>query len=165
MKTGKRIRSSRRRLVTILAGLTLAAGLGGCISSEDLPTIPIIRGLNGSPAELLGTWHYAAVTVDGQPQDLAAWLGWQAETTAARLIVNDDYSQRREERDAQDAVVNTLAGHFAVDGDQIVLTVTTENGEAVDAYTALTAAWQVGGDTLTLTETGDGYTAVIQLTR
>ena len=29
----------------------------------------------------------------------------------------------------------------------------------------MTALWQIDGDTLTLTETGDGYTAVAALTR
>ena len=151
-----------RWFVTILMGVALTTGLTGCIGGDDDPVDP---GTGGAPAALVGTWTFQTVTLDGQPQDLADWFEWQAETVSAHVIINGDYTQRFVELDAQSNVVYYDSGVFTVDGQNLTVTVNSENGSAVTAYTTFEGSWLVVGSLLTMTMVDGGHTVVMALAR
>jgi len=154
-----------RWFVTILMGVALTTGLTGCIGSDDIPTIPGIGGGDDVPAALLGNWTFQSVTLDGQAQDLSDWFEWNAETVEAHLIVADNFTLRSEEVDGDSAVLYWDSGTFTVDGQTITVTITSENGNAVTAYTAFDGSWLVVSNLLTLTMIDDGHTVAMVLTR
>ena len=154
-----------RWFVTILMGVALTAGMTGCIGSDDIPTIPGINDGDDVPAALVGNWTFQSVTLDGVSQDLSDWFEWNAETVEAHLTINDNFTMRSEEVDAQSNVLYWDSGTFAVDGQNITVTINSENGNAVTAYTPFDGTWLVVSSLMTLTMIDDGHTVAMVLSR
>jgi len=156
-----------RWFVTILMGVALTAGMTGCIGSDDIPTIPGINDDDGdtAPAALVGNWTFQSVTLDGVSQDLSDWFEWNAETVEAHLTINANFTMGSEEVDAQSNVLYYDSGTFTVNGQNLIVTINSENGNAVTAYTPFSGTWLVVSSLMTLTMIDDGHTVAMVLSR
>jgi hypothetical protein len=113
------------------------------------------------PVELVGYWYASAVTVDGSSVDPSAFFEWEPGTASARLTgyANADYGYV--ELDADDEVLYAETGELFVDGDQLQVTIDTENGSDIPDYVAFAGTWQVNDESLTLTAEEEGSVVVI----
>ncbi len=147
--------NSSRSILTML--VLLLAGIGwNCGDKDDGPTDP------GSsvPTQLVGTWLYQSVTVNGVPTSLALALQWQQGTESAQFTVSGAGSFLYEELDADQNVNWFESGTIAVDGNDATILVTSDSEGQVDPPDSLSGTWHLEGDILSLSVDYQGATFV-----
>jgi hypothetical protein len=141
----KRIGGFMKLFQAISFLLILAFLLAGC--GKDEPTTPNVRIF---PSELVGTWNYQSVTIDGQEQVLNLILGWQEETVRAALTISDDGDFVYYEYSADDSVLYFEDGTFAVNSDYFTITVYNSSFGVVSPPVIDDGTWEVSGNQLIL---------------
>jgi hypothetical protein len=145
--------NSKSLLIFIaIVSLMLAAGCG---KDDNNPTDPG----DSVPSELVDTWLYQSVTLNGVPWSLGQLLGWDPGTVAARFTVGSDESFVYEELDTDSAVVWTEWGTFTVDGNSATITRTENDDGPINPPETRSGTWAVNGDTLSLNTIEQGVTA------
>ena len=123
----------------------------GANSNGDPP------GDTNVPAELIATWTFQLLTVNGGEYHLSHVLPWEDGTAHARITINDDETFVFENVADDSAVLLTETGAFSIDGNSFSLTGIEE--------LSISGNWAVSGDSLTLTATEMGFTTVPIATR
>ncbi|UCE66809.1 MAG: lipocalin family protein [Candidatus Zixiibacteriota bacterium] len=131
------------KVVSIL--LVLAFLLAGC--GKDGTTTPNVRVF---PSELVGTWNYQSVTIDGQEAVLRLILDWQEETVMAALIISDDGEFVINEYSANDSLLYFEDGTFAVNGNYFTITIYNNSNGVVSPPVSRDGTWEVSGNHLIL---------------
>lgn len=105
---------------TLLRGLLLAVGVlaAGCGASGDDP-MDVEENFHPT-AEMVGTWIFESVTVDGAPASLADVLEWLPNAVESRLHIQASGAYVYEE-------VNSAGGQLWFESGFVL--VNTENGE------------------------------------
>ena len=119
--------------------------LSGC--GKDESTTPTVRVF---PPELVGTWNYQSVTIDGQEAVLRDILDWQDETVRAALIISADREFVINEYSADDSVLYYESGTFAVNGNYFTLTIYDNSNGVVSPPANQDGTWEISGNQLTL---------------
>jgi hypothetical protein len=148
-------------LKVVSALLVLALLLVGC-GEKDEPTTPNVRVF---PPELVGTWDFQSVTVDGQEAVLKLILGWQEETVRATLAISDDGDIVVNEYSADDSILYYQEGTFAVNGDYFTMTFYTSSFGVISPPVIDEGTWEVSGNQLTLYLNRNEIIAAIIATR
>jgi hypothetical protein len=131
------------KVISILVGLAfLVTGCG-----KDEPTTPNVRVF---PSELVGTWDYQSVTIDGQEAILRLILGWRDETARATLSISDEGEFVYNEYSADDSVLYFEDGTFTVNGNYFTITVYNSSFGVVSPPVIDDGTWEVSGNQLTL---------------
>jgi len=131
------------RIISILPLLTLI--IAGC--GKDEPTTPYARVF---PQELVGTWSFESVTVDGQEAVLRLILGWQEETARATLTISSDGDIDVNEYSADDSLLYYEEGTFAVNGDYFTMTFYNSSNGVISPPVIDEGTWEVSGNQLVL---------------
>jgi hypothetical protein len=146
------------KIVSIL--LVLAFLLSGC--GKDEPTTPNVRVF---PPELVGTWDFQSVTIDGQEAVLRLILGWQEETVRATLTISNDGDIVINEYSANDSILYYQEGTFAVNGDYFTMTFYNGSFGVISPPVIDEGTWEVSGDQLLLYLNRNEIIAAIIATR
>jgi len=148
----------RMRILTtyiVLFGLIAV----GCNDDDSDPLDP--QG-GPPPAEMIGTWTFQSVTVDGAAASLPDVLEWQPSAVAARLMVQANGAYVYEEVDANGGQLWFESGFVFVDGSEIDINVLLDGDGAVNETSTLT--YMIIGNVLTLEEVHLGAINVFTLT-
>jgi len=131
------------KVISILPALIFL--LAGC--GKDEPTTPNLRTF---PSELVGTWDFQSVTVNGQQAILSMILDWQEETVRATLTISADGDYVIDQYSADDSLVYFADGTFAANNDHFTLTTYNNSYGIVSPPVIQDGTWQVSGNQLTL---------------
>lgn len=146
-------------LVGLLAGLLLLAC--GEDEGDDGGTGP---GDGHPPAELVDSWEYASVTVNGTGASLATVLDWVAGAASARFhVFRSDGTFSYEEVNGSGGQLFVETGFIFIDGDEMDVNILAMNG--VDIIETQRYDWNLAGDVLTLSRTQGSDTYVFTLNR
>ncbi|RKX29739.1 MAG: hypothetical protein DRP47_00915 [Candidatus Zixiibacteriota bacterium] len=116
------------------------------------------------PAELTGAWTFSSVTLDGSAQDLAEFFEWDASAVSAQVIISADFTQEYRELNNQNYVLWYDGGTFSIDGQNLTMIDTSQEGQTIDPDTTFSGTWEVNGNQATLIMSMDGSTIEITLT-
>ena len=144
------------KLFSILLLTTILFLVVGC-DDDDL-TGPDVTGL-------FETWEQTAVTVDGTIVHLADFFDWSDETVGVHITLNSDLTYDVNEFDASDSTLYFEHGTMVTDNNSLILSATSENGNAVTPYQTFNGTWLVSGDILTLSTFFEGVTVLITMTK
>jgi len=142
--------------LTLLLGAMLLMVVG-CDSDDD------IAGPDTS--ELFATWAQSSATVDGQAAVLADVFDWSETTVGVHITLNADLTYSVNEFDASDSTLYFESGTLTIDGSHIIVTTTTENGNAVTPYASIDGTWAISGNNLVISATEEGHALVLTLTK
>lgn len=131
------------KVISILPALIFL--LAGC--GKDEPTTPIVRTF---PSELVGTWDFQSVTVNGQEAVLSMILDWQDETVRSTLTISADGDYVINEYSADDSLVYFADGAFAVNNDHFTITTYNNSYGTVSPPVIQDGTWEVTGNQLIL---------------
>jgi hypothetical protein len=131
------------KVISIL--LVLAFLLAGC--GKDEPTTPNVRVF---PPELVGTWDFQSVTIDGQEAVLRLIMGWQEETVRATLSISADGDLVINEYSADDSLIYFEEGTFAVNSNYFTMTFYSSSFGVISPPVIDEGTWEVSGDQLLL---------------
>jgi hypothetical protein len=131
------------KVISIL--LVLAFLLAGC--GKDEPTTPNVRVF---PPELVGTWDFQSVTIDGQEAVLRLIMGWQEETVRATLSISADGDLVINEYSADDSLIYFEEGTFAVNSNYFTMTFYSSSFGVISPPVIDEGTWEVSGDQLML---------------
>ncbi|MCP4572680.1 MAG: hypothetical protein GY838_10050 [bacterium] len=149
----------RTRTLTcyLLLSLLIAAGCGG---DDDDDT----GGPQGGkpPAEMVGSWVFQSVTLDGAAANLATVLEWQPATVQSRFHVQDNSAYVYEEVNAAGGQLWFESGWIYVDGDELDLNVLQDSNGSVDETSRL--GFTLAGGVMTIQENDEGVVVVFTLT-
>ena len=135
----------------------------GCSGDDDNNTNGPAKSSGIFPSEVLGSWTYVSVTVNGSAASLSDALEWVSTAVSARLSLIDDGDYAYSELDASDNVVVFEVGTVTVTGNNIVVIAEQDNDGPLDDTYVGTYSLSNGGETLTLTVTIDGDLVVFTL--
>ena len=147
------------RSTTILV-LILALGALQCKKDED-PVTPAAT----LPAEMVGTWVFQSITVNGAPANPADYFPLEQGTVGIEVDLRADGSFDWREYDAQDNITGTAQGTVTVSGNSVSMTITVVNGAPVPPQVMFTGAYAISGTTMTLTAQLEGNTLVLTLAK
>jgi len=119
---------------------------------------------DGKPsAEMIGSWIFTSVTVDGNPVNLSIEMEWVAGAVEARLHVYENSAYAYEQVDTKGGQLWAESGFVFVDEseNEIDINVQQINGSSVTETVYVT--YTLIGNTLTLTEIDEGTTIVFTL--
>ena len=142
--------------VFLSALLMVACGGDPTSDSDD-------EGEGKPTADLVGTWVFQSVTVNGGTQALADVMDWQAGTVAARMTIRSNGGYSMEEVNAQGQQTFFENGFVFVDGDEMDINILLSDGVTIDE-TIFTTFTQSDG-TLTVVTLEDGDTIAFTLGR
>lgn len=126
----------RLLLIPCLA-LGVAFGAPGCGTEDDEPD-PMGPGDVGKPpAEMVGTWVFGSVTVDGTPSALDVVMEWTPATVEARLHVMANSAYVFEEVDTRGGQLWFESGFIYIDGDELDVNIQLDG----DGPTTETIRW------------------------
>ncbi len=115
------------------------------------------------PAEMVGTWIYQSVTVDGTAASLATVLDWVANAVEARITVQANSAYFYEEVNAAGGQLWSESGFvFVNDAGEIDINMQQNSDGSVNEMS--TFDFNLSGSTLTLQEVDQGMTIVFTLT-
>jgi len=145
-----------------MVSLALLTG-PGC-GGDDTPTGTGGNGNPGSiPPEIVATWHYQSVTVNGTPVSLALFLEWDQSTVRSTLTMNSNGSHRYSEWNASDQEMWWQSGTYAINGTNATFTAKA-NSDGVPEP-PWSSPWAVNGNTLTFAWQDQGDNLVVKLTQ
>ncbi len=102
------------------------------------------------PEELVGTWDYQSVTIDGIDAVLRLILDWQEETVRATLSISSDGSFVNSEYSADDSVMWFEDGNLAVNSNNFTITFYNNSNGVISPPEIQSGTWEVSGNQLTL---------------
>ena len=144
--------------IGILAGLALVM-VSGC-SDDGSPTN---GGGDTLPAEVVATWDFQSVIVNGWAEALEDVLEWDANTVRATLVINSDGSYRYSEWNASGQEVWWESGTIAINGTSITWTPTADSDGSPDP--AWSGTWSVTANIFSITRLEQSSTIRVTLTR
>jgi hypothetical protein len=141
----KRIGGFMKLFQAISFLLVLAFLLVGC--GKDEQTTPNVRVF---PPELVGTWEFQSVTIDGQEAVLRLIMGWQEETARATLTISSDGDIVVNEYSADDSLLYYEEGTFAVNSSYFTMTFYSNSFGVISPPAIDEGTWEVSGNQLIL---------------
>ena len=147
------------RIATLLV-LVLALVMIQCKKDED-PVTPAAT----IPAEMVGTWVFAGLTVNGDPANNPGdYFPLEDGTVGIEVDVKADGSFDWREYDAQSNINGTAQGTISVSGTTASMIVSVENGTPVNPpEVRFVGVYNITGTTMTLTASLQGNTLVLTL--
>ncbi len=100
------------------------------------------------PSQLVGTWKYQSVTVNGSSASLAQVLNWATTTVRAELILSANGTFTYREINSSGGVTYTNSGTAVASGQAVRITITAENGQSLSTPVATDYSWSISGTTL-----------------
>ena len=153
-------RTLRLWTAILLTGL-LVLGCGGS-DDDDGGTAGPTGG--HPPAEMVDSWEYSSVRVNGTPASLATVMDWVADAVSARAhVLRSDGTYLYEEVNAGGGQLYADTGFVFIDGDEMDINFLADNG--IDIEETIRVGWTLVGDVLTWTQTEGSDTFVFTLTR
>jgi len=121
-------------------------------------------GSGHPPAEMVDSWEYASVTVNGSAASLSTVMEWVPGAVSARAhILRADGTFAYEEVNAAGGQLYSNTGFVFIDGDEMDINFFADNG--IDIEETIRVAWTLVGDVLTWTQTDNSDTLVFTLNR
>ncbi len=134
-----------------------------CSTNEDDSSIGPEDG--HPPTEMISTWIYQMVTVDGVPSSLSVVMEWVPNAVEARLhIVNDIGSYAYEEVNSMGGQLFAETGFVYVEGNEIDIN-KLQDGQANPINETVVMTFTLVADTLTVQENKAGAFLVYTLLR
>lgn len=146
------------KIITIVSLFPLM--LAGC--GKDETTTPNVRTF---PSELVGTWDFQSVTIDGHEAVLSLILDWQDETVRSDASISADGDLVVNEYSAGDSILYFQEGTFAVNSDYFTMTFYTNSNGVISPPVIDDGTWEVSGNQLTLYLNRNEVIAAIIATR
>ena len=113
------------------------------------------------PTELVGTWTFQSVTVNGSTADLDSVLEWTANAVLARFTIETNGAYVYEEVNSGGGQLKFESGFVYVDGNRIDINILLDDNGAVNETSTVT--YTLNGNMLTLQEVALGTTIVFTL--
>ena len=152
----------KRNLIGILSLLLLLAFVViGCGDDDN----PADSNITTFPSSLAGTWEQQSVTFNGVDQDIATFFEWDSSAVKATITLLTDFTQRYEELDAQDSILYFDEGTVALARQNVIIVVTSQNGQAVTPDTTCVGTWVVSGNLLTIMQTQASDTVIMVMAK
>lgn len=152
----------KRNLIGILSLLLLLAFVViGCGDDDN----PADSNITTFPSSLAGTWEQQSVTFNGVDQDIATFFDWDSSAVKATITLLTDFTQRYEELDAQDSILYFDEGTVALARQNVIIVVTSQNGQAVTPDTTCVGTWVVSGNLLTIMQTQASDTVIMVMAK
>jgi hypothetical protein len=152
----------KRSLISLLSlMLLMTVVVIGC--SDDDDDNPAGSNTATFPTDLAGTWEQQSVSFNGVSQDIATFFDWDTSAIKATITMFTDYTHRYEELDAQDSILYYDEGTLTLDGQNVTVVVTSENGQAITPDTTCVGTWAVVGNLLTITQIRAADTVIMVL--
>ncbi len=152
----------KHNLISILSLLLLLAFVViGCGDDDN----PADSNTTTFPTSLAGTWEQQSVTFNGVDQDIATFFDWDTSAVKATVTMFTDYTQRYEELDAQDSILFYDEGTIGLDGQNVTVVVTSQNGQAITPDTTCVGTWVVAGNLLTIMQTQAADTVIMVMAK
>lgn len=115
------------------------------------------------PPEMVGSWVYESVTVDGSAATLAAVMDWTAGAVEARLHVQASSAYVYEEVNAMGGQLWAESGFIFIDGDELDVNVQFDSDGPTNEMIRM--GFTLATDTLTLRQDEAGSTLEFTLTK
>ena len=117
---------------------------------------------DGKPtADLVGTWVFQSVTVNGAAQTLADVMEWQPETVGARISIRSNGGYSMEELNSQGQQTFFENGFVFVEGNEMDINILLPDGATIDE--TIFTTFTLSGGILTVTTVEDGDTITFTL--
>ena len=120
-----------------------------------------VMNSEGLPTEAVGVWAIGSVTINGEAADPADFFEWDEATVTSRLWTYYNNTYLAQELDADDDVVYYDSGDAIIDGQDLTIQMTNENGTASPPEVSFQGSWAVNSGDLVLTQTDGGDTFVL----
>lgn len=144
----------------IVSGLALLGLLAlGCGDENSGGTSG--TGDGHPPAEMVATWLFQSVTVDGGAADLADVMDWVPGAVSAEIDIQANGAYVFSQLDGGGGQLFFESGFVYVDGDEIDINVQQDSDGSVNETDY--ATYTLAGDSMTLTQTDGGATVVFTL--
>jgi hypothetical protein len=148
------------RIATALV-LVLALCAIQCKKDEDDPVTP-----STIPAEMVGTWVFQGITVNGTPANPGDYFDLGEGTVGIEVDVRADGSFDWREYDDQGNITETAQGTVAVSGNTASMIVSVENGNPINPpEVRFVGVYNIAGTSMTLTAELQGNTLVLTLAK
>lgn len=137
------------RRLAVLGICLLALGFApGCGDEDDVDDGPNGPGSGAPPPDMVGTWRYQSVTVNGAPANLSDVLGWVAGAVAADLSIQTNSAHVYQEVNAGGGQLWFESGFIFIDGTELDINIQQDtDGSRSDT---IRYAWTLSSGVLTL---------------
>ncbi len=149
--------------ILLAMALAISTGCGGDDDDDDNNPMDPDDTSGHPPAEMVGSWGFQSVLVNGNPTPLSDALEWHDGVVAARFHIQTNSAYVYEEVDTRGGQIWYEHGFVYVDGNEIDVNILGDGDGPVEETSFLTFTLQ--GDVFTLQESEDGTTTVFTLSR
>jgi hypothetical protein len=149
-----------RLLISLAVLMATVAGFQCKKNDTSSPTGPSSTVI---PSQIVGTWTFQSVTMDGSPVDLAAAFAWESSTVRAQMVINSSGNYTYRELGFNDTITYYETGTATVTGQELKLTTTSANGRQINPPDVTSWTCSVTGGIMTLNRTVQQKAVVVTL--